>query len=54
MQDAGRIREDAREPEDSWNCLRGILKDVFAELGGGESYLQAERSNFQSMTPERT
>jgi hypothetical protein len=22
------------------------LKDVFAELGGGEAYLRAERSNF--------
>lgn len=32
--------------EDSWSRLRGVLKDVFAELGGGESYLRAERSNF--------
>jgi hypothetical protein len=32
--------------EDAWSHLRGALKDVFAELGGGEAYLRAERSNF--------
>lgn len=32
--------------EDAWSRLRGALKDVFAELGGGEAYLRAERSNF--------
>src|SRR6202521_1476035 len=32
--------------EDAWSKLRGTLKDVFAELGGGEAYLRAERSNF--------
>jgi len=32
--------------EDSWSRLRGALKDVFSEHGGGESYLRAERSNF--------
>ena len=31
---------------DAWSRLRGALKDVFAELGGGEAYLQAERSKF--------
>lgn len=36
------------EHDDSWKKLRGILKDVFAELGGGEAYLQAERSTFYS------
>jgi hypothetical protein len=49
MQDTDRIREYDKEPEDSWNRLRGILKEVFAELGGGEAYLRAERRNFQSM-----
>jgi hypothetical protein len=34
------------QPADSWTRLRGALKDVFAELGGGEAYLRAERSNF--------
>ena len=33
---------------DAWARLRGALKDVFAELGGGEAYLRAERSNFYS------
>ncbi len=32
--------------DDSWVRLRGALKDVFAELGGGEAYLHAERRNF--------
>jgi hypothetical protein len=27
--------------------LRGIAKDVFAELGGGEAYLRKEREEFQ-------
>lgn len=31
---------------DAWSRLRGALKEVFAELGGGERYLRAERSNF--------
>jgi len=32
--------------EDAWARLRGAFKDIFAELGGGEAYLRAERSNF--------
>jgi DNA-binding phage protein len=37
---------DALEREDaSWNSLRGALKDVFNEKGGGEAYLRAERNN---------
>jgi hypothetical protein len=32
--------------EDPWVRLRGALRDVFAELGGGERYLRAERENF--------
>lgn len=39
--------ERAAEPSvDAWSRLRGALKEVFAELGGGEAYLQAERSKF--------
>ena len=34
------------QKEDAWIRLRGALKDVFAELGGGEAYLRAERDNF--------
>jgi len=36
-------REDA-----SWHSLRGALKEVFAEDGGGEAYLRAERSDFHA------
>ena len=32
--------------EDHWARLRGAMKDVLAEYGGGEAYLRAERSNF--------
>jgi hypothetical protein len=35
--------------EDSWSRLRGALKDVLADLGGGEAYLRAERSDFHPM-----
>jgi len=31
---------------DPWTRMRGVLKDVFAELGGGEAYLQKERDHF--------
>jgi hypothetical protein len=34
--------------QDAWTRLRGALKDVFAELGGGEAYLRAERSAFRA------
>lgn len=37
--------------EDSWARLRGALRDVFAETGGGEAYLRAERASFQTATP---
>jgi len=36
----------ATQREDPWIRLRGALKDVFAELGGGEAYLQDERNKF--------
>ncbi len=32
--------------QDAWEQLRGALKDVFAEYGGGEAYLRAERASF--------
>lgn len=35
----------------AWERLRGICKDIFAELGGCETYLREERANFYS--PER-
>ena len=33
--------------QEAWNRLRGALKDVFAEYGGGEAYLRAERISFR-------
>ena len=35
-------------PEDPWPGLRGVFKQVFHELGGGEAYLRAERENFEA------
>src|SRR5271166_1677839 len=32
--------------QEAWNRLRGSMKDIFAELGGGENYLRRERANF--------
>ncbi|MGH9528572.1 MAG: hypothetical protein ACRD2S_01490 [Terriglobales bacterium] len=39
-------------PNDPLLQLRGMLKDIFAELGGGEAYLCGERDNFYE--PEDT
>lgn len=39
-------KQSSPPTEDSWSCMRGSLKDVFADMGGGEAYLRAERSNF--------
>ncbi len=36
------------QKDESWIQLRGILKDVFAEFGGGKVYLRDERSNFNN------
>ncbi len=38
--------EPSAKREDPWLRLRGSLKDIFEELGGGEAYLRNERSNF--------
>jgi hypothetical protein len=39
--------------QDAWNRLRGALKDVFAEYGGGEAYLRAERASFRDADDEK-
>jgi len=31
---------------DAFLRLRGLLKDVYAEYGGGEAYLRKERDSF--------
>jgi hypothetical protein len=35
-----------RTPQEAWQSLRGIAKDIFASYGGGEAYLKQERANF--------
>jgi len=42
-------KQSSPPAQDSWTRLRGALKDVFSELGGGEAYLRAERSKFHPM-----
>ena len=32
---------------DPWTQLRGALKDIYAEYGGGEAYLRGERAAFR-------
>ena len=32
--------------DDPWMRLRGALRDVFAQFGGGEEFLRKERENF--------
>jgi hypothetical protein len=38
--------DSCSQPESAWARMRGALRDVFVELGGGEAYLRAERENF--------
>jgi hypothetical protein len=42
----GETSPSSSQKQDPWIRLRGALKDVFSELGGGEAYLRAERENF--------
>jgi hypothetical protein len=44
--DTATDKDRTSDRQDAWNRLRGALKDVFAELGGGENYLRNERANF--------
>ena len=45
--------DNGSDRQDAWNRLRGALKDVFAELGGGENYLRNERANFYGPGKDR-
>lgn len=38
--------QSSAKGDDAWIRLRGALKDVLTELGGGEAYLRAERNQF--------
>jgi hypothetical protein len=42
--------ETSAKGPDPWIQLRGALKSVFRELGGGEAYLRNERDNFYPPT----
>ena len=46
MNSSGEQSGPANPSVDAWSRLRGALKDVFAELGGSEAYLRAERTDF--------
>jgi hypothetical protein len=39
--------------QDPWIRLRGALKDIFTELGGGENYLRKEREEFHGSGDRR-
>jgi hypothetical protein len=39
-------RDSSQSSLDPWTELRGLLKRVYAELGGGEAYLRGERESF--------
>jgi hypothetical protein len=47
------VKDEGADRQDAWNRLRGALKDVFAELGGGENYLRNERANFYGPGKDR-
>ncbi|MFZ0731062.1 MAG: hypothetical protein WAM79_01935 [Candidatus Sulfotelmatobacter sp.] len=49
----GKKDDKGGDRQDAWNRLRGALKDVFAELGGGENYLRNERANFYGTGKDR-
>src|ERR1019366_8496445 len=42
------VKPESQKPtaDEAWQSLRGIAKDIFASLGGGEAYLRRERANF--------
>jgi hypothetical protein len=42
----GERKESKEARMEAWFKLRGIAKDIFASLGGGEAYLREERANF--------
>jgi hypothetical protein len=38
---------------DAWEALRGIGKEIFASLGGGEAFLRREREEFDTEMVKR-
>ena len=39
--------------QQAWLRLRGALRDVYAEYGGGEAYLRKERQEFNEAMERR-
>jgi len=46
-------REEKAPAVDPWEALRGIGKEVFAALGGGEAFLRRERAEFNEAMEKR-
>ena len=44
---------DKNSRQEAWLRLRGCMKGLFAELGGGETYLRQEREEFNRGTERR-
>ena len=41
-------------PADPLLKLRGVAKDLFRELGGGEAFIREERNNFSNPSRQRS
>ncbi len=39
--------------QEAWERLRGVLKDVYAEFGGGEAYLRSVRASFRDADEQK-
>jgi len=46
-------RDEKAPAVDPWEALRGIGKEVFAALGGGEAFLRRERAEFNEAMEKR-
>lgn len=46
-------RDETAPSVDPWEALRGIGKEVFASLGGGEAFLRHERAEFNEAMEKR-
>lgn len=44
---------EAESPRDAFDRLRGAMREVLTELGGGEAYLLKERNAFGMDNPKR-
>src|SRR5258708_30163211 len=50
----GKKQDDVQlDRQEAWNRLRGSMEDIFAELGGGEAYLRAERASFRDADDDK-